>query len=116
MACRSKIERGNVEIPVLAQTKLYPGDEITIVGLRHEVDAAAPVLGYPDRPATNTNMVLVGLGIFIGALIGVITIHAGGIPISLSTSGGAPHLGPCVWLAPPKRPSIGAILSPPYGS
>lgn len=107
-----KIERGNVEIPVLAQTKLYPGDEITIVGLRHEVDAAAPVLGYPDRPATNTNMVLVGLGIFIGALIGVITIHAGGIPISLSTSGGALISGlVCGWLRS-KRPSIGAIPQP----
>jgi putative transport protein len=107
-----KIQRGNVEIPVLAQTKLYPGDEITIVGLRHEVDAAAPVLGYPDRPATNTNMVLVGLGIFIGALIGVITIHAGGIPISLSTSGGALISGlVCGWLRS-KRPSIGAIPQP----
>ncbi len=107
-----KIARSGVEIPVFAQTKLYPGDEITIVGLKHEVEAAAPALGMADRPATSTNMVLVGLGIFIGALIGAITIHVGGIPISLSTSGGALISGlVCGWLRA-KYPKIASIPQP----
>ena len=34
-------------------------------------------------------MIFVGLGILIGGIIGALTIHLGGVPISLSTSGGA---------------------------
>lgn len=103
------IERGGVAIPVLAKVALYPGDEIVIVGLKNEVETAAPALGYPDRPASSTNLILVGLGIFLGALFGTLTIHAGGIPISLSTSGGALISGLiCGWLRS-RRPTIAAI-------
>lgn len=83
------ITRGGQPLPVLAKTKLIAGDIVTVTGLKREVDAAAKAIGYADRPTKSTDMVFVGLGIFIGALIGAITIHLGGIPISLSTSGGA---------------------------
>ena len=95
----AKITRGGQSIPVLANTELHRSDVVTIAGLKQEVDAAAKVIGFADRPSKATDMVFVGLGIFIGALIGAITIHLGGIPVSLSTSGGRPHLGPCARLA-----------------
>lgn len=106
-----KIVRSGVEVPVLAQMKLYPGDELTIVGLKSEVDAAAPALGYPDRPTTKTDLILVGLGIFLGGLLGAITIHAGGIPISLSTSGGALIAGLFFGWLRSKHPTFGRIPS-----
>ncbi len=34
-------------------------------------------------------MTFVGLGILLGGIIGALAIHIGGVPISLSTSGGA---------------------------
>lgn len=34
-------------------------------------------------------MIFVGLGIFLGGVVGALAIHFGGVPISLSTSGGA---------------------------
>ncbi len=106
------INRSGVNIPVFAKTKLNAGDTVTLVGLKSEVDAAAPKVGYPDRPTNSSDLILVGLGIFIGCLVGVLTIHAGGIPISLSTSGGALISGlVCGWLRS-KHPTFGRIPQP----
>ena len=103
------IIRSGVSMPVLAQTKLQRGDTVKIVGLKQEVDAAAPQLGYVDKPTNVTDLVFVGLAIFIGGIIGAITIHAGGVPISLSTSGGALIAGLFFGWLRSKRPTFGAI-------
>lgn len=104
-----KINRGGVEIPVFAQTVIQTGDTLTVIGLIKEVESAAPFLGYADRKSESSNMVLVCLGIFIGCIVGVLTIRAGGVPISLSTSGGALISGlVCGWLRA-KRPSFGNV-------
>ncbi|MDE6653252.1 MAG: aspartate-alanine antiporter, partial [Muribaculaceae bacterium] len=103
------IVRGNVSLPVLAQTKLFAGDTISVVGLKSEVEAAIPNIGYPDRPTNKTDLVFLGLAIFIGGIIGAITIHAGGVPISLSTSGGALISGLFFGWLRSRRPTFGAI-------
>ncbi len=103
------IDRGGVDIPVLAKTKLMAGDTLTLVGLASEVNTAAPRLGYVDRPKTASDLILVGLGIVIGCLIGVLTIHAGNIPVSLSTSGGTLISGLIFGWLRSKRPSFGRI-------
>ena len=103
------IDRSGTAIPVYAQTKLEAGDLITIVGLEREVAEASSRLGYADRPSTATDMILVGLGIVVGCLVGVLTFHAGSVPISLSTSGGALISGlVCGWLRS-RHPSFGRI-------
>lgn len=96
-------------LPVLAKNKVMRGDLITISGLKKEVDAAAKAIGYADRPAKSSDLVFVGLGIFIGALIGAITIHLGGIPVSLSTSGGALISGLVLGWLRSRHPSFGRI-------
>lgn len=103
------LDRGGVAIPVLAKTKLMAGDTLTLVGLASEVNTAAPRLGYVDRPKTASDLILVGLGIVIGCLIGVLTIHAGNIPVSLSTSGGTLISGLIFGWLRSKRPSFGRI-------
>ena len=103
------VTRAGVAIPVLARTELHRGDNIVINGLAREVNEAAPQIGYVDRPTTVTSVVLMGLGIAIGALIGAISIKIGGVPVSLSTSGGALIAGlVCGWLRS-RRPTVGAI-------
>lgn len=104
-----KIVRANVEIPVFAQTQLMAGDTLTIAGLPQEVNTAAPKLGYVDRPTTKTDLVFVGLGIVIGSIVGALTIHAGGVPISLSTSGGALIAGLVMGWMRSKHPTYGKI-------
>ena len=106
------ISRGGVEIPVLAQTELCAGDIVTINGLAREVNAAAPQMGYVDRPTNQTDLVFVGLGIVIGGIIGALTLHLGGVPISLSTSGGALIAGLVFGWLRSKRPTFGGIPQP----
>lgn len=106
------ISRGGVEIPVLAQTELCAGDMVTINGLAREVNAAAPQMGYVDRPTNQTDLVFVGLGIVIGGIIGALTLHLGGVPISLSTSGGALIAGLVFGWLRSKRPTFGGIPQP----
>ncbi len=105
----ARITAAGQSVPVLAKTKLYRGDIVTIAGLQREVDAAAKAIGYADRPSKSTDLVFVGLGIFIGALIGAITIHLGGIPVSLSTSGGALIAGLIFGWLRSKHPTFGGI-------
>ena len=101
---------GNL-LPVLAQTPVRSGYMLTLQGLPQDVEKAAKALGYEDRPSTATDMVFVGLGIFIGALIGAITFHLGGIPVSLSTSGGALIAGLVLGWLRSKHPTFGKIPS-----
>ncbi len=108
----SSIKRGGVEIPVLAQTRLERGDMLTLNGPAQSVNAAAAYIGYADKPTTASDMVFIGLGIAIGALIGAITLRLGGIPISLSTSGGALIAGLVLGWLRSKHPTFGRIPEP----
>ena len=104
------IKRAGIEIPVLAQTKLDAGDVIEAkVGTKQEVENAAVQIGYVDRPTHQTDMIFVGLGILIGGLFGALSIHIGGVPISLSTSGGAMIADYSCWLHSLSIPTFGRI-------
>ena len=103
------IKRGGVEIPVVSATRLQRGDVLTISGAVADVNATASYIGYPDKPTTASDMVFVGIGIAIGALIGAITLHFGGIPVSLSTSGGALIAGLVLGWLRSKHPTFGQI-------
>ena len=103
------IKRAGIEIPVLAQTKLDAGDVIEVVGTKQEVESAAAQIGYVDRPTHQTDMIFVGLGILIGGLFGALSIHIGGVPISLSTSGGALIAGLFFGWLRSKHPTFGRI-------
>lgn len=106
------IKRSGIEIPVFAGTKIDAGDVLELVGLKKEVEVAAKEIGYIDRPTNATDMVFVGFGILIGGLFGALAIHLGGIPISLSTSGGALIAGLLFGWLRSKRPTFGQIPEP----
>lgn len=106
------IKRAGVNIPVLAATKIDPGDMLELVGTKLEVNEAANTLGYADRPTNQTDMIFVGLGIFLGGIVGSLAIHFGGVPISLSTSGGALIAGLVFGWLRSKHPTFGRIPEP----
>ena len=87
----SKITRGAVatSIPILPGTKIYRGDILTLVGRTQDTSAAAKVLGVPDRPSDVADMAFVGAAITIGALVGALVLKVAGVPLTLSTAGGA---------------------------
>ncbi len=103
------ISRSGVNVPVLAQVKIGRGDVVTVVGLGREVDEVARRLGYADRRTTKTDLVFVGLGIFIGGLIGSLALHIGKIPISLSVSCGALIAGLVLGWLRSKHPTFGRL-------
>ncbi len=107
-----KLIRGGQEMPFNAGTKVDRGDVVQIVGPVQEVEKVAKKLGYADRATDKTDVVFMGLGIAIGAIIGAIVIPIGSVPLSLSTSGGALIAGlVCGWLRS-VNPMFGRIPGP----
>jgi len=88
-----KLTRSGAEMPISMDTKLDRGDLLSLVGAKRDVDRAATALGYADWPTTATDMVFVGTGIFLGGLVGLATVTVGGLPITLTASGGALIMG-----------------------
>jgi putative transport protein len=108
-----KILRSGVQLPLTAGLRIDRGDTLTLVGAKPDVERAAAAFGYVDRPTEETDMVVMGLGITAGALVGAITIYFGGIPLSLSTSGGALVAGlVCGWLRSMKPGLFGRVPGP----
>jgi putative transport protein len=102
-----KISRGAVatSIPILPSTKIFRGDILTIVGRTQDTTAAAKMLGVLDRPTDIADVAFIGAGIAIGALIWKVS----GVPLTLSTAGGALISGlVCGWLRS-VRPKFGRI-------
>lgn len=106
----NSISDGVHSLPVLAKSKISRGDVLELQGDPSDVKEAASHLGQIDRPTTATDMVFVGLGIFVGALIGAITLHLGGVPVSLSTSGGALIAGLVFGWLRSKHPAFGQSI------
>lgn len=109
----TRIRRGSmgVDIPVLAQTKLHRGDIVSISGTRKHVQAVVQEFGFADRPTSVTDMVLVGAGIVLGGLVGAIVVPIQGVPITLSTSGGALIAGIVIGWMRSFLPKIGTVPS-----
>jgi putative transport protein len=107
-----KLIRTGQEMPFNAGTKVDRGDVVQLVGPVQEVEKVAKKIGYADRATEKTDVVFMGLGIVIGALIGAIVIRIGNVPLSLSTSGGALMAGlVCGWLRS-VNPMFGRIPAP----
>ena len=96
-------------MPYTSESRIDRGDVLSLVGAKHDVERAATVGGYADRPTITTDMVFVGLGIFFGGLIGLFTITLGGLPITLTVSGGALVMGLVFGWLRSVRPTFGRI-------
>jgi len=104
-----KIVRVGQELPFTTETRLDRGDVLSIVGARPDVERAAKTLGYADRATVTTDMIFVGLGIFIGGLVGLLTVTIGGLPLTLTASGGALIMGLVFGWLRAVRPTFGRI-------
>jgi putative transport protein len=104
-----KLTRAGQEIPFAPDTRLDRGDVLTLVGAKADVDRAAAVIGYADRPTVMTDMIFVGLGIFLGGLVGLLTVTVAGLPLTLTASGGALIMGLVFGWLRAVRPTFGRI-------
>jgi putative transport protein len=109
-----KITRGAVAtaIPIMPNTKIYRGDIVTIVGRTQDISAATKLLGVADRPTDVADVAFIGAGITVGALIGALVWKISGVPLTLSTAGGALIAGLVAGWYRSVRPTFGRIPGP----
>jgi putative transport protein len=94
-----RIMRAGMPVPIFPATTVQRGDVLTIVGPARRIAQAVSRIGVPDRATEVTDMVLVALGIVVGALVGIPAIRLAGIEIGLSLSVGVLLGGlVCGWL------------------
>jgi putative transport protein len=104
--------RADREMTIDMDMVMQKGDVLTVNGEHAAVTAVARQLGYADRPQAMSDIAFMSIGIVVGCVIGAITIHIGGIPLSFGTSVGAIVAGiVCGYLRSMKR-TFGRIPDP----
>ncbi|MEW5629676.1 aspartate-alanine antiporter [Streptomyces hydrogenans] len=104
-----KIYRSGSEFPYRLSTKLERGDTVILTGPKRLVDPAGKAIGKPVPTSFATDMLWVGLGVFLGGCIGIPALTVSGVPISLSTSGGALIMGLVFGWIRGKYPTYGNV-------
>jgi putative transport protein len=99
-------------IPILPNPRINVGDIVTIVGRTQDTAAATKMLGVADRPTDIADVAFIGAGITVGALIGSLVLKVGGVPLTLSTAGGALIAGLVLGWLRSTRPYFGRIPTP----
>jgi putative transport protein len=107
-----KLTRVGQTMPFGPETRIDRGDVLSLVGARSNVERAAAAIGYADRPTVSTDMIFVGIGIFVGGLVGLLSVPMAGIPITLTASGGALIMGLVFGWLRAVRPTFGRIPEP----
>jgi len=109
-----KITRGATatSIPILPNTTIQRGDILTMVGRTQDIAAATKVVGVADKVTDVSDIAFVGAWITVGALLGSLVFKVGGVPLTLSTAGGALIAGIVGGWLRSVRPSFGRIPSP----
>ena len=88
-----KVTRVGELMPFSPATRIERGDVMTLIGATRDVERAAKDLGYADRETVMTDIIFVGLGIVLGGFVGLLTLTVGGLPLTLTASGGALIMG-----------------------
>lgn len=96
-------------LPLDGDTVFRKGDRLTLMGRDKRLNTAIDSIGYSERPTVSSDLMFVGLAVFIGGLLGALTIWVGSIPLSFGTSGGALIAGLVFGWLRSKRPSYGYI-------
>ncbi|MFJ4867118.1 aspartate-alanine antiporter [Streptomyces sp. NPDC088757] len=104
-----KVYRAGAEYPYRLSTTLERGDTLVLTGPKRLVDPAGKAIGKPVPTSFATDMLWVGLGIFLGGCVGIPALTVSGVPISLSTSGGALIMGLVFGWIRGKYPTYGNV-------
>ena len=107
-----QVTRGGELIPATPDLKIERWDVLTICGARKNVDDLTKSLGEADRPTSKSDIAFMGVGIVIGALVGLITFKVGGVPLSLSTGVGTLLAGLVCGYLRSKYRTFGGIPAP----
>ncbi|MDE2377936.1 TrkA C-terminal domain-containing protein [Bradyrhizobium sp.] len=97
------------EVPMSADTRIYVGDVMTLVGTSRNIERAAGQVGQILRSGDRTDIAFLAAGIAVGLLAGLASVKVGGVALTLGGGGGALIAGlVCGWLRS-RRPTMGAM-------
>lgn len=108
----NKLIRGGEEIPFETGTIINRGDLLRVAGSQRDVERVGKEVGYIERPSSESDIVFLGLGIVVGGLVGLLTLTVGGLPLTLTTSGGALIMGLVFGWLRSIYPTFGRIPEP----
>lgn len=83
-----RLMRAGHAVALSPDVEIKRWDVLTVRGVRSHVEDLVKLLGYADRPTSKSDIAFMAAGIVIGSLVGTLTVHAAGIPFSLSPSVG----------------------------
>ena len=96
------------EVPLSAETRIYVGDVMTLVGSSRNIERAAAKVGQVLRSGDLADIAFLAAGIAAGLLAGLVSVKFGSIALTLGGGGGALVAGlVCGWLRS-RRPTMGA--------
>ena len=108
----SKLIRGGEEIPFDAETIINRGDLLRVAGGQRDVERVGKEVGYIERPSSESDIVFLATGIVVGGLVGLLTLTVGGLPLTLTSSGGALIMGLVFGWLRSVKPTFGRIPEP----
>ncbi len=103
------VTRNGSAMPVTMDTVLEKGDLLRFYGTEQDVRRVSSLLGYTVVHGIKTDFVYLGLGLFVGLMIGLIVVRVGDLPLTLGSGGGALLSGLMFGWLRGKRPTFGAL-------
>ena len=102
------IIRGGQSLPIGTGTVIRRGDTLQVTGSERAVQKLAPLIGDLIRPTEESDLLVLGITIFVGVLLGaIIAIPVGNLRIVLGTSVGTLLVGVFVGWMHSVRPWFG---------
>jgi putative transport protein len=105
-----KITRGGEDVPIGPGTVLERGDVVRLVGPEATLEHLAKRLGAVVSPSDATDFRVLGIGVVVGAIVGIVAgVDLGGFKLSLGSSVGVLLAGIVVGWLRGRRPLFGRI-------
>lgn len=101
--------RDGKPLPVERDTVFRKGDKLTVLGRPGGIGRAAMHIGHVEKAAISSDLMFLGLAIFIGGLFGSLSFWIDSVPVSFGTSGGSLLAGLIFGWLRSRRPTYGHI-------
>lgn len=103
----AEIRRDGLLMPLNPRLQLQRSDVLSVVGPKSAFAELRETLGPVESNLAETDMTTFAFGIALGALVGVVAVNVGGIPIGLGMAGGLLAAGILVGWFNATRPTFG---------
>ncbi len=104
-----KLTRFGLDIPISGQLKIEKGDHIVLTGIKQNLDEVIKLLGQPERPVHETDLLTFAFGIVGGIILGTVTVKLGKLPLGIGMAGGLLISGLLVGHLRAQNPTFGRV-------